>query len=46
MIRDFVWRMFEETGNIDNYMLFKDIEFKKSTNSKIENEVLQLDSSK
>jgi hypothetical protein len=33
MIKEFVWRVFEKTGNIDNYMLFKQIEDKDTVQS-------------
>ncbi len=28
MLKDFVWKTFEFTGDIDNYMFFKEIEEK------------------
>ncbi|HHV98512.1 MAG TPA: YqzL family protein [Clostridiaceae bacterium] len=33
MLRDFAWRAFEQTGSIESYMFFKEIEeFKKARN--------------
>lgn len=31
MLKEFLWKTFEYTGNIDSYMLFREIEHKKGT---------------
>jgi len=36
MLRDFIWKTFENTGNIDAYLLYKEIE-KVSVNEKKNN---------
>lgn len=46
MIKDFVWSVFEKTGNIDNYMLYKQIEMQGTVQSDIKDEVTEAEESK
>jgi hypothetical protein len=33
MLKEFAWRTFEDTGNIDSYMFYKELEKKKAYNT-------------
>ncbi|MDD2637227.1 MAG: YqzL family protein [Bacteroidales bacterium] len=35
MLKDFFWRTFENTGNIDNYMFFKELSNFENQNNEI-----------
>lgn len=37
---DFTWRLFTETGNVDTYLLFKEMEFEKQERTEQSNEEL------
>lgn len=43
MLKDMSWRMFEKTGNVDTYLLFKEIsEYEKTTVFNSDNTVPEL----
>lgn len=37
---EFTWKLFSETGNVDTYLLFKEMEVEKQESAEQSNEVL------